>query len=135
MKHVEKVTLAWLTDRYPGVRVSTERPADLEAAVPYVQVVGIGGSDVPRAWGGSRLGITVPRVDVDGFASTRSAARDLVQQIYDDFFDELPGQVLEGATVLEVLSFMAPAWTPDENNSIRRFTCSVSLRLKNRTTT
>lgn len=123
--NVEPLLVAWLTPRYLSARVSTERPADLNGALPYVQIVGIGGSsDAYR--------FSLPRVDVDVFAATRAAARDLAEQIERDLLENLPGDSVNGVGVLQVSSSMSPTWTPDDNTNIRRFTLSIGLRLHDR---
>lgn len=123
--NAEPLLVAWLTMRYPGTRVSTERPADLSAVLPYMQVIGIGGN-------GDLYRFSLPRVDVDVFASTRSSARDLAERVHLDLLQNLPGDSVDGTSVLSVASNMSPTWTPDDNTNLRRFTLSVGLRLHDR---
>ena len=123
--NAEPLLVAWLTTRYPGARVSTERPADLSAVLPYMQVIGIGGT-------GDLYRFSLPRVDVDVFASTRSSARDLAERVHLDLLQNLPGDSVDGTSVLSVASNMSPTWTPDDNTNLRRFTLSVGLRLHDR---
>lgn len=122
--HVETLLVDWLTGRYPDARVVTERPAKMPARL--VQVIGIGGS------GSDAFRFTLPRADVDVFAATRSAARDLAEQIHRDLLENLPGTTIAGTSVISVSSSMLPTWTPDDNTNIRRFTLSIGLRLQDR---
>lgn len=128
--HPEDVLPSWLQARYPTARVVTELPADLVGSLPVIQVVGIGGRHEGHAWNGSPADFASPNVDLDIFAATRSDARDLAMQIHKDLLTVLPGQTVNGAGVLEVVSILSPLWTPYDNTNVRRFTFTVSLRLK-----
>lgn len=123
--HVEPVLLAWLNSTFPGVRTCTETPANLGDVLPVLQVVGIGGS-------GDQFDFDSPRADVDVYAATRSAARDLAQQVADSILSDMPGQTVDGTFVLSTQEFMSPVWTPYDDTNLRRFTLSVGLRLHTR---
>ncbi|MGH3437086.1 MAG: hypothetical protein ACRDRL_28980 [Sciscionella sp.] len=123
--HVETVLHDWLAPAFPAARVCTETPADLADVLPCLRVVGIGGS-------GDAYGFDSPHVDVDVFAATRSAARDLAQQVSWSLLHDLPGQMVAGTFVLSASEFLAPTWTPYDNTTLRRFVLSVGLRMHTR---
>lgn len=123
--HVEPLLLSWLATAFPGVRTCTETPANLADVLPVLQVVGIGGT-------GDHLRFDSPRADVDVYGATRSAARDLAEQVADSILTDMPGQMVAGVFVLSTQEFMAPTWTPYDDTNLRRFTLSVGLRLHTR---
>lgn len=123
--HVESVLVTWLKAAFPTARLCTELPANLADVLPVIQVVGIGGT-------GDRFAFDQPRADVDVYAATRSAARDLAQQVHESLLGDLPGQSVDGTFVLSVREFMSPTWTPYDNTTLRRFTLSVGLRIHTR---
>lgn len=119
----EHVVVAWLEADLTGVRVVTETPKDLATEVPLVQVVGIGGSD-------SVLTLDTATIDVDAFALTREAARDLAERARTSMRVTLPGRTVAGAFVARVETVSAPKWVPYDNTALRRFVATYRVDIR-----
>lgn len=126
----EPLLVSWLRARYTTTdvkRVVTERPATMDSTtLPLVQVVGIGGQDPEVEWGGGTAGFARRSVDLDVYALTRDAARNLAERVNTDLLNALPG----AAGVIAARSILAPMWVADDNTNFRRFTLSMSLFLQ-----
>lgn len=119
----EHVVVAWLDADLTGVRVVTETPKNLATEVPLVQVVGIGGSD-------SVLTLDTATIDVDAFALTREAARDLAERARTSMRVTLPGRTVAGAFVARVETVSAPKWVPYDNTALRRFVATYRVDIR-----
>lgn len=112
---IEKILVAWLdTATAPTVRVVTERPPDLAAKLPVVQVVKFGGA-------GAQPTLAQPNVDVDCYAATRGEAEDLAGTVYDLLHEQLPGQTVAGAVITRVEDITEPHLLPYDITSLRRY--------------
>lgn len=107
-----------------GVRVCTELPADLQAVVPLVQVVRIGG---PHSDNDPYL--QMPTVSVDSFAADRGGATDLAHAA-DLALRRLTGATVHGARFGLVRTLSGPAWRPWDDTAVRRFGATYSLWMK-----
>jgi len=116
----EKVTRDFLDAEFPGARVVTEIPADLEANLPLIKVRGLGG---PR-----KLVLARPTVDVECYAATRDAARDLAGDVSDALTYRMRGQI-SGSVVTHVRPSV-PSWRPYDNPNVRRYGAIHQVYLK-----
>ncbi|MFI8084364.1 hypothetical protein ACIF6L_26620 [Kitasatospora sp. NPDC086009] len=116
---VEKVITRWLAEHF-DVRTCTELPTELETLLPVVQVATIGGAE--QRFTGR------PRVDVDVYASTYEAARQLALRIRDGLKfwrgPADPGAVVTGSRI------DASPWSrPYANPALRRVGLTVTISL------
>lgn len=120
----ETVLLTWLKAAFPAARVVTETPGDLADVVPCIQVSRFGGADEYVST------FDNPSMDFDCYAATRGEARQLAYDVRSSLRDDLPGQVVAGASIVRVRTISGPAWTPYNNTNLRRFTYSAQIRLR-----
>jgi hypothetical protein len=116
---VEVELVAYLASAL-GVRVLTELPAPLEAVLPVVQVVRVGGTD-----DGYRLDRAL--VDVEAYAAIRGDASDLARRARDALVVGLRGVMTSAAVFGHISTVAAPAWRPYENVNLRR--CGATYEL------
>lgn len=122
MVDVESVIRAWLQQQLPTATVGTETPADLEAHLPFVQPVRIGGGD-------DGVTLDAATMSIHTFGVDRASARTLGYQVRAALFDAR-GVVFQNATVTRVATIGGPAWTPYDNTNIRRTTGTYQVRIK-----
>ena len=115
---IEAMLVAWLSDRL-GVLVSTDTDDELEAELPVVTVIRIGGTD--------NYNIDRPSVVVDCYGHTRAEAQDLANEIRAALRWELPNAVVPGGVVSRVNTISAPASRPYANNKAHRFNATYQL--------
>lgn len=120
---VERVLLDWLRPQLPGTRLVTELPADLEARLPVVQILRVGGGR-DFSW---RLDLA--RVDVEVYAATRAAAAGLAGQVRT-LLATLPNVQTSGAVVVRVIEETGPSWRPEANPNLRRFGMTLRVVLR-----
>lgn len=120
---VERVLLGWLRPQLTGVTVLTDLPANLEARLPLLQIVRVGGGR-DFSW---RL--DVARVDIDAYAATRTAAADLAGQVRT-LLGTLPNVQTGGALVVRVAEETGPSWRPELNPNLRRFGMTLRVVLR-----
>lgn len=125
----EATLVEWLTNTaFPGTRVVTEVPADIEAAMPFIRVARIGGNDdhVPV--------FDNPTVDFDCYAASRIEARDMCHEVRDEVRYTLPGATVGDVFISRVRTMTGPRQTPPfDNPTVRRFTYSAQLRVRDLT--
>lgn len=85
----------WLAAQFPTARVVTELPANLEQVLPVIQVTRFGGVD-------DTLVLDHPSIDIDTYAATRTATRDLNGQVRSALRLHFPGYAAGGAAVQSV---------------------------------
>lgn len=135
---VVRSLLASHFDGSPGqsVRVVTELPANLEDALPVIEIERIGGIasfpallDWPRmdVWCYAKSSGTPGQLD---YVSARSAARDLAEQVRAALLFQLPGQSAAGGFVAAVTEQQAPVWRPFDNTDVRRFQATYSFAIR-----
>lgn len=112
----------WLNTRFAPARVVTETPADLASVLPCIQVSVFGGGD-------DVAGIDDTNFDIDYFAADRTTARAGAESVRGALRFELPGQQLDTAFVLELLTISKPSYVPYDNPNLRRFVASYRIRL------
>ncbi|MFD8595372.1 hypothetical protein ACFV1L_10260 [Kitasatospora sp. NPDC059646] len=116
---VEALLAGWVTDVI-GARPCTMLPADLAGALPIVQVAAIGG---PAERFARR-----PRVDLDCYATTYEAARELGLRVEDAAL-RLRGR--RGDAVVQWARVdSGPASRPYENPGVHRVGLTISLRVR-----
>lgn len=103
----------------PGVRVATERPANLETIPLYVQVERVGG---PRFRFHDE-----PLLYLSSFAPSRQAALDLAVGVDDAVMNRLPHTVVSGARLQDVECRTGPRFIPYDNPLMWRFQAIYSL--------
>ena len=123
MADAEAVFVAWLEQEFTDARICTETPANLDDALPCIQVTRIGGGDEEVST------FDNPRMDFDCYAATRSAARDLAYAVRASIRNDLPGETIGGAFASRVSSSTGPSWAPHTNTNLRRFVYSAQIRL------
>lgn len=116
---LEQAAAVWLRARHPGTRVANELPADLEKKLPLVQVQVTpgGGEDVTT-------GVTL--LDVQTFASTRTAMWDLARQVHTSML-ALSGQYVGALVIDAVSSDSRPAPVDYGNPALRRSVATYRL--------
>lgn len=122
---VELMLTGWLRAELAGPRVVTDLPGNLEEVLPVVQVTRIGGP---------RLQVTLdnPRVDLDVFAGTRTAAADLARRV-ESLLPAMRGVTASGGVVGRVVVETGASWRPDFNPRVRRYGMTVSLIVRRAT--
>lgn len=123
--NVEALVTAWLPARL-GVNVTvTEDPPTRLAADMLVVVVG----EIPGP-GDTQLTLDVSDIDIDCYAGSRDAARDLAEQVRSQMRLNLPHTIhtaYSGAFVNRVQTLAKPAPTLYDVAVIRR--CSATYRI------
>lgn len=104
----------------PRVSVATETPPDLEARLPWVQVVRLGGS-----YDGFRL--DRPELDVDVYAGSGTAASELALRIQQTLHVDLARTKTGAAVVTRVDTVTGPHLVPHENQRLRRYVATYRL--------
>lgn len=102
-----------------GVRVATERPANLDQIPLYVQVERVGG---PRFRFHDE-----PLMYTSAFAPSRQAALDLAVQVDDLVMNRLVHTVVSGARFQDVVCRTGPRFLPYDNALMWRFQAAYSL--------
>lgn len=124
---IEALLIPWLSSTL-GVRTLTDLPADLQAVLPVVQVVRVGGpsnDDNPR--------FDMPTVSVDSYGADRDAATQLALDVDEALRVTLPGVTTGGATVSRVQTITGPSWRPYDDLLLRRMGASYRLYVKAKT--
>lgn len=116
---VELALTGWIRTRF-GVATCTELPSNLGSVLPIVQVEHIGGL-------GSRFSAS-PRVDVDVYAATYEATRDLAQSIHGALV-MLRGTVGE-LVIRDVRVDTLPSRRPYDNPAFRRVGVSYTVSVR-----
>jgi len=130
---IEAALTAWLSSRFPGIRVCTELPAQL------VEVIGDAGGvvRVTRIGGGTSTAnpaLDTPTVDVDCFGDTRIDARALAVQVQSALLLDLPGSDIAGGSVPKhgVTQTLGPAWRPYDDTDVRQIGATYSIKTRAR---
>lgn len=118
---VEALLIGW-TSAQLSVRCLTDLPADLQAVVPVVQIVRIGGPSDDNL-----SSFQAATVSVDCFAADRAAATTLAQQVDDAWRKVLPGTTTGGAVVGKVRTLSGASWRPWNDTAVRRFGASYQV--------
>jgi hypothetical protein len=110
-----------------AVRCLTDLPNDLQAQVPVVQVVRIGG---PSSDNDRRL--EAATMSIDCFAADRGAATALALQVDRAMRDALPGTYVPSANavVTKVRTLTGASWRPWDDLSVRRFGATYQVWIK-----
>ena len=104
-----------------GVRVAVSTPADLDRLPGFIRVTRGPGSDD---------GVTdAPAVDVEAFAPTRGAARDLAERARAAMH-ELTGHCAGGLLFDSVRTATAPSWVDWGNPAIHRYVAVYAVRFR-----
>lgn len=124
---VDELLTSWLASLLPDVRVTSERPADLETRLPCVVVRRGGGGDAGQ-W------VDGPIVDVDCYAApsaaaASSAAATLAGQV-DRLFRERTPAAWRGAQFTFLRCNQAPIKVSDSNPAVRHYVSAYSLSLQ-----
>ena len=109
-----------------GVRFATDVPADLATAVPFVQLVRVGGpsDDNDRRF-------EQATVSVDSFAVDRVSATALAYRV-DSWLRSLPNTGTPDAVITKVQTLTGPSWRPWEDVAVRRIGASYRIHLHHR---
>lgn len=108
----EGAVQAWFQSRFPAVRVVTELPNQLEAALPVYKVLGLGGP--------MKLSLTTARMEVQAFGADRRTARQLAVSALSAARRELPGQIVNSVAFVSVQVTVAPHVVEYDNPNVRR---------------
>lgn len=100
-------------------RIPNPRPAE------FVRVLGVGGVTRDRV-------TDVPTLAVEAWASTRSRAAELAQQVRA-IMHSLEGASTAGYAVLEVTEFAGPADLPDPLSDQHRYTATYAVAIRTET--
>lgn len=109
---------------FPDSRVLTITPNDLEAQLPVIKLLATGGT-------GDQFRFEGMGVEVDTYASSKSAASQLCWAVYHWFMEQMP-DVIGRVGVLRVDSVNLPVQTSYENPDIFRYTCNVRVNTHDR---
>lgn len=119
---VERNLVTWVKTRPGVVGAGTVAPLDMEARLAggaYVRVANLGGPDDSIT--------DAPTVDVDVFALTRDAARDVAEDIRASL---RPRTRAGGAIIDSVRTSVSPRQLPWTNEKIKRFGATYRLGLR-----
>jgi hypothetical protein len=111
-----------------GVPAGDELPPELEAVVPWVRVLPLGGEDVDLPWNGSRPLRHRPDLDIDVFDVDTEAAGRLARSVCERLYD-LKGHSGPYGRVAAVRCG-APERRPDRNPRVRCYGMVVQLSLR-----
>lgn len=120
--NVEALVTAWLPARLGANVTVTEDPPTRLAADMLVVVVG----EIPGP-GDTQLTLDVSDIDIDCYAGSRDAARDLAEQVRSQMRLNLPHTTHDDAFVNRVQTLAKPAPTLYDVPVIRR--CSATYRI------
>jgi hypothetical protein len=123
--NIEDLIVAWLKTRLTVKQIHAgdipdDVPPNLSAAVPVVMVGRFGGADTVQ-------GFDNPRIDVDVFASGRTAALGIAERIRREMRITLPRLVLSGAVISRVATISPPISTAWDASTVRRVTSTYQL--------
>jgi GGDEF domain-containing protein len=123
---IESRLIAWLKTTLDMTHVYEGGPEDvphnLTAIVPIVMVDRFGGSD-------ATVSLDDANVDVEVYASTRTAAKALAERIRGEIRLNLTGKTLAGAVIARVATIGAPAVLPFDSGPVRRVGASYRIRV------
>jgi hypothetical protein len=122
---VERMLAGWLS-AHLSVRTLTDTPTNLAQILPVIQITRFGGAD-------RYPGIDTAQVDIDAYASTRTAAAQLAEDVRYAVRFVLAGQRVGDLTVADVETINGPAWRPYDNSSLRRFGATYQFTLHAKT--
>ncbi|WP_420032232.1 hypothetical protein ACN2WE_05060 [Streptomyces sp. cg28] len=113
----KKIAIDLLTAVLDGVYVSSSTPegAALDAALPAVRVLRIGGVADVRGWNGPAVRDN-PRFSVDCYAATEDAAMQLARRVCAEW-ELLPGMSTADGEVTGISQETGPQDRPEEPNS------------------
>jgi hypothetical protein len=119
MADVETALTVWVREKFDA-DASSERPAELELRLPWVQVARVGGVDTRFS--------AHPRIDVDVYAASPDEAADLAQDVHEALMF-LTGPV-HGVVIRGISNTSGPSRRPESNPAVHRrgATYTVSLR-------
>lgn len=114
---VEKALVAHLAQTL-GARVSVKTPPDLEHLPGFVRVTRGPGTDD---------GLTdAPTIDVEAFAPSRGAARELAERARQAMH-ELQGRRADAVLFDSVRTAVAPSWVDWGNPAVHRFVAAYAV--------
>ena len=117
---VEKALIAHLS-RELGVRAAVSTPAELEQLPGFLRITRGPGSDD---------GVTdSPVVDVEAFAPTRAAARDLAERARQSMH-ALTGRRSGGLLFDSVRTSVAPSWVGWGNTKVHRYVAVYAVQFR-----
>lgn len=113
------VAISWLTDQLGAIvlpRVPNPRLAEMV---------------VVRRTGGVRLNLVADDavLTVEAWAASDEAAHDLAQEARG-YLHAMRGEVIEGVTVYRIADVGGPAFLPDPDSDVPRYTFSVSAAMR-----
>lgn len=123
--NIEALLVDWLKTRLTVKQIHAgdipdDVPPNLSAAVPVIMIARFGGPDTV-------LGFDNPRLDVDVFASSRTAAFALAERIRREVLVNLPRQMLGAAVITRAQTFGPPISAPWDASAVRRITAAYEL--------
>lgn len=110
---IEPIFAAWLADRR-DIAVVEQLPTNLTFALPLIAVERLSGAD-------ATLTLDDATLDVDVFASSRDAARNISEQIREDVRLHLTGYTTGRLSVSRTATVQAPVPRPWGNDAVWRF--------------
>lgn len=112
---VDALLLAWLPTQVTATVFTADEqlPENLAYAMPLVQVITYGGTD-------DVVGVDESLVDIDVYAATLDAAKDLASAVRTAMRLRLAADRPSGVTVSKVRSVQRPAQRPYDSKAIRR---------------
>lgn len=103
-------------------RVVTDLPAAMEAVLPVIQVTRIGGARFSSI-------LDRPRMDIDVYAATRSAASAAGRKIQSKM-PTVRGTTASGWVITDVQEELGLSWRPDRNENVRRMGLVYNLTIR-----
>ncbi|MFC8704080.1 hypothetical protein ACFUIV_18090 [Streptomyces anulatus] len=113
----KKVAIDLLSAAMPDVHVTSKLPEGkaLNAMLPAVRVLRIGGTSTMRGWSDPAT-TDRPRLSIDCYATEEGAAMRLAQRVCAEW-ELLPNQSTEDATVSAISQETGPQDRPEEPNT------------------
>lgn len=127
MADVELLLTGWLRTTL-DVRVVTERPADLAAAVPLLWFQRIGGGD-----NDDNPNFESPTFSVDAFDVDRAGAIALAERAKTAIRSTLPSTLIGVSVITKTQTISGPAWLPYDDPNVRRVAATYRCYVKTRT--
>lgn len=114
----------WLIARLaaPGVTVDSRTPDDLQAHLPFIRPVRVGGPDDGYV-------LDIPTMVFHCFAATDAAANALAYTVAGELRN-LIGVVADGAVITKVRKLGGPAWNYSANPAVSEALLTMQLRMK-----
>jgi hypothetical protein len=112
--------VTWLSGQFPGIRVLTDLPADLEKRTPVIAVSRFGGA-------GTVVGFDEANIDVEIWHTSLANADRLAGMVAEQLLLNGPGSVVNDAVITRVACTSGPSSRPTANPLLQRIGASYRV--------